>query len=196
MLFPIDREVYLPFILWSLAIGFVFGAIYDIFRIRRAAFRLASGNGKREGKGSRLKKAVLSDTVIIFFEDILFSLFCSVVMILLAFKLHFGIPRWYSLFSALVGFLTYRNTLGRLVIASAEAIISLICRIVSKITELLRKYVVSPIALLLTIAVDKTVSAVSKKRKKKYNSRYEKRILSLTEKRLSYQSRGQMKGRA
>ena len=40
MLIPVSREIFLPVIVWSLALGIISGAVYDIFRIRRAAFRI------------------------------------------------------------------------------------------------------------------------------------------------------------
>lgn len=76
MLIPVSREIFLPVIVWSLALGIISGAVYDIFRIRRAAFRIPGTRFLRGGKGR-------ADTVLTFFEDILFSLFCTSVFILI-----------------------------------------------------------------------------------------------------------------
>ena len=74
MLIPLPRGAFWPLLLASLAAGFVFGALYDVFRIRRFALRLAAGrpNGRplRDGiarHGERL------DTILCFFEDLLFG---------------------------------------------------------------------------------------------------------------------------
>lgn len=123
MLIPVSREIFLPVIVWSLALGIISGAVYDIFRIRRAAFRIPGTRFLRGGKGR-------ADTVLIFFEDILFSLFCTSVFILIAYRLSFGLPRWYSAAAYAGGFFLYRETVGVLVMRSAEAIIRALCRAV------------------------------------------------------------------
>ncbi len=68
----------------------------------------------------------LIDFVIILAEDIAFFLFCTVVLILVNFKLYFGFFRWYSLLSAIVGFFLYRCTVGRIVISFSEIIVRFI----------------------------------------------------------------------
>ena len=123
MLIPVSREIFLPVIVWSLALGIISGAVYDIFRIRRAAFRIPGTRFLRGGKGR-------ADTVLTFFEDILFSLFCTSVFILIAYRLSFGLPRWYSAAAYAGGFFLYRETVGVLVMRSAEAIIRALCRAV------------------------------------------------------------------
>ncbi len=125
MLIPIAREAFLPLLLLSLVAGLFFGAIYDLFRIRRVAFRLpreeeSSTNGLRRLFRRNLAR---TDTLLCFAEDLLFCLFGTVVLILMNFKLYYGVPRWYAFGATVLGFWIYRITLGRLVIRSAETVI-------------------------------------------------------------------------
>ena len=120
ILFRISREAFLPFLIASFIAGLFFGAVYDVFRIRRRAFA-----------SNESRKARIIDAAVIFIEDVLFSVFVAVAMILICFKFYFGIPRWYSFASAVLGFYVWRITLGRLVIKTADAIIALIKKILA-----------------------------------------------------------------
>ncbi len=125
ILFEISREAFLPFLVFSFLLGIVFGAIYDVFRIRRKAARRA---GKK-----RL------DFVLTLFEDIVFCLFAAVCMILVTYKLYFGIPRWYAYASCALGFYLWQKTVGRLIMKLSDKIINLIARALSFIKRKLVK---------------------------------------------------------
>lgn len=141
MLIPIAREAFLPFLVFSFLCGVFFGIVFDVFRIRRVAFRPT----RREGKGrvARLFGRSLSrvDTVLTVFEDLLFFLFVTVALILVGFKLYYGVPRWYAYGAALGGFFLWRVTGGRLVIRFAETILSLLAKLLS----LFLRYLVCPV---------------------------------------------------
>ncbi len=125
ILFEISREAFLPFLVFSFLIGIMLGAIYEIFRIRRKAARKA---GKY-----RL------DLVLTVFEDIIFCLFASVCLILVTYKLYFGIPRWYSYAACALGFFLWQKTVGRLIMKLSDKIIDLISRALSFIKRKLVK---------------------------------------------------------
>lgn len=170
MLISVSREIFLPIIVWSLTLGFISGAVYDVFRIRRAAFRIPGNRFFRRGGGK-------CDAVLTFFEDILFSLFCTFVFILIAYRLSFGMPRWYSAAAYASGFFLYRITVGVLVMRSAEAIIGAVC---SAIRFIYRKLLFPVLE-----ASKRCASAIAEKlssaRRRAYTEKYEKRIvLSLT----------------
>ena len=110
ILFEISREAFLPFLVASIIFGVIFGAVYDLFRIRRKALPVRSR---------------AAEYILIFFEDVIFSLFVSVCLILLCYKTHFGIPRWYSYAGSALGFYLYRRTLGKIVMGLTEKLISL-----------------------------------------------------------------------
>lgn len=170
MLIPVSREIFLPVIVWSLALGIISGAVYDIFRIRRAAFRIPGTRFFRGGKGR-------ADTVLTFFEDILFSLFCTFVFILTAYRLSYGLPRWYSAAAYAGGFFLYRGTVGVLVMRSAEAIIGAVCRAV----RFVYRKAVCPVSGFITRCIGSAVGKISSRRRAAYTTRYEKRlILSFT----------------
>ena len=117
ILFEISREAFLPFLVFSFLIGITLGLVYDVFRIRRKATRKA---GKRR-----------VDFVLTFFEDVIFCLFATVSMILVTYKLYFGIPRWYAYVSCVLGFFLWQKTVGRLVMKLSDKIIDLIARALS-----------------------------------------------------------------
>ncbi len=133
MLFPVKVDIFLPILIWSFSLGMMLSLVYDIFRIRRALFLPLGSIEARDGsKIIRLITENVSkiDTVLIFFEDIIFLVFCAVILILIAFKLSFGIPRWYSGAALLLGFFVCRITAGRLIMKYFEAALRLLCRTV------------------------------------------------------------------
>ena len=159
ILFPVPIDHFLPFLICSFALGIILGALYDIFRIRRIAFR-----------GRALKAADFALTLI---EDIAFLIFTAVAMILLAYKLNYGITRWYSYGAALVGVLLWRKTAGKLVIGLADKIISLIKHTIGWI---FRKILFPPIRFLRSL-IAKTTRKIKNNRAKAYTERYLEKIL-------------------
>ncbi len=122
MLIPLPPGAFLPLLLVSFLAGILFGALYDLFRIRRLALRLAC---RPDGTGSRISRphGQRLDTVLCFFEDLLFCLFATVVLILVDYRLYYGVPRWYAYGATVAGFALYRVTVGRLVMGSAKALL-------------------------------------------------------------------------
>ena len=94
------------FFIYSIVLGVVCGAVYDVFRIFRVALR---HNGTA-----------------VFFEDVLFCLICCVMLILFIFCANYGIVRWFSFFGWAGGFYVYYMTAGRMVISAAHIIIGFI----------------------------------------------------------------------
>ncbi|MBQ9941207.1 MAG: spore cortex biosynthesis protein YabQ [Clostridia bacterium] len=89
--------------MYSILFGAVAGIIYDVFRIVRIA--------------------VQHNALSVFFEDILFCLICTVMLILFVFCANYGVVRWFSFFGWMCGFYIYRETVGKAVIAVSDAII-------------------------------------------------------------------------
>lgn len=111
----ISQTQYLYIILYSLIIGFSLGIIYDIFRIRRIAF-----NTREIKNGS---KRAFIEGIVIFFEDIAFSIFTGLALTVFIFHANEGKIRWFSIIFAAVGFFIYYFTLGKLVMMFSEFII-------------------------------------------------------------------------
>lgn len=178
MLFRVEREAFLPLLIWSFAVGILFGAVYDLLRIRRVAFRLPrKKDGEKAGKVVSFFRRhwEKTDTVLIFFEDLIFSLFCTVTLILLDFRLYFGVPRWYSAAAALLGFLLYYVTVGKLVIRSAERLISLLRRAVG----FLLLHTLFPVLRIVKSAWEALKRRRERKRRIRYTRKEEKRMLRL-----------------
>ena len=162
ILFPISVGQFFPFLICSFAAGVVLGAVYEIFRLRRMAFSFA-----------RTDKAGIADTVITALEDVIFLIFCAIVMILIAYKLNFGIPRWYSYGAAILGVILWRKTLGRLVIKLADKIILTVKRIFKTVFG---RILLFPIRLALKI-IRKQIQKIEKNRAKAYTRVYQRKIL-------------------
>jgi len=130
MLIPLAPWAFLPLVLLSLLAGILLGAVYDIFRIRRVTFRLPHEENAVKNRIVRLfrRHLALTDTLLCFGEDIIFCLLGTVVLILMNYKLYYGVPRWYAFGAAALGFFGYRMTMGRLVMRSAESVIGWIRR--------------------------------------------------------------------
>lgn len=163
ILFSVDREAFLPFLIVSFVFGIFFGLIYDVFRIRRIAFR----------RSRRLKRLRTADAVIIFFEDLIFCVFVGIVMILISYKLYFGIPRWYSFFAAVMGVVLWRKTFGKLIMSASDKIICFIYSVLRRIKAL----IFVPIVSFVAKKIDKVKNKFENNRAKKYTKKYEKAFL-------------------
>ena len=107
----------------SLTCGFALAALYDVFRIRRVA---VGANKKRKKLLTRLVSGF-----IIGVEDIIFFTAAGIATTLISYSVFQGRVRPMSVILEAVGFLLYRLTLGRLVMAVSEAIIALVRRVLS-----------------------------------------------------------------
>lgn len=123
----IDYSLHTELALWSVALGALLCAVYDIFRI----FRLR-----------RKQNAVL-----LFVSDVAFCFIAAVSVLILFFNLSFGRMRAYSFVLIAVGFAIWRFTVSRLVIAlmlklivfSERLLNSIITRAKAKIKLFVRK---------------------------------------------------------
>lgn len=100
----ISQQCFLFF--YSILFGFLFGLVYDVFRIFRIAIK--------------------HNQLLIFCEDMAFCLSFSLSYILFNFCVNSGVLRWFSLFGAALGFVLYLLTVGRLIMLCSHAIIRFI----------------------------------------------------------------------
>ncbi|MDP4151945.1 MAG: spore cortex biosynthesis protein YabQ [Bacillota bacterium] len=96
--------------LLSVALGFVLGFIYDIFRILRIAVRT-------KGIG-------------VFIEDMLFWIICAVAVLLFLFVFTSGEVRMYTFIGTALGAVIYFMSLSILIMSSAKIIIIQIKKII------------------------------------------------------------------
>ena len=94
---------------WSIILGAFLCAVYDVFRL----FRL------------RKKQ----NAFLLFVYDVLFCLIAAVSLLILFFNLSFGRPRIYAVLLCIVGFLIWRVTVSRLVMAIMNRLFGFIERI-------------------------------------------------------------------
>lgn len=166
MLIPIAREAFLPFLVVSFLCGLCFGAVYEVFRIRRVAARMPHGKTKK-------RRRRWLEPVLVACEDVLFSLFAAVTLILVSFKLYYGVPRWYAYGAALLGFLLWRMTLGALILACASRILALIDRFFA----FLRRRLLLPCLNLLRRGGSAVKKKLTAQREERYTVRCERGIL-------------------
>ncbi len=106
---PLQEQMFVIMFL----MGFAPGIIYDVFRIKR-----------------RILGASL---VIVFVDDLIFSLFSVAVFLLSVFCLNNGIVRWFEVIFFVCGFMFYILTVSRIVIYISFIIIDLLKKIFLKI---------------------------------------------------------------
>ena len=119
--------------IYSVLIGIVIGMIYDIFRMIRIAVP-----DKIKGKPA--------ESLIVFFEDILFWMISAVIFIVFIYYVNKGHTRLVMITDALIGFILYHFTLGRLVMFCSGFIIG----IVKSFLNLLDKIFVKPLIFAFT----------------------------------------------
>ncbi|MBR6681719.1 MAG: hypothetical protein IKL40_01900, partial [Clostridia bacterium] len=75
----VSQEKLAFILLYSLFIGVFLAIVYDVFRIRRLAYRTRASFSDKSKKITSRKENVIESTLI-FFEDVLFALIASVVV--------------------------------------------------------------------------------------------------------------------
>ena len=174
MLIPVAREAFLPLVVISFLAGIGFGIVYDLFRIRRAAFRLPHTPPTHKTGLFFYRHGTVIDTVLIVFEDVLFSLFVAIAMILVTFKLYFGVPRWFAYAAAAGGFALYHVTVGRLVMRSVSLLFSLIRAIGKRIV----RYLLAPVANLCRRGMSAWYRSCNRRHRRLQTKRHETQILA------------------
>lgn len=122
-------------LLYSFLLGIFLGVVYDLFRIRRQLFSIGSAK-KAANVQETTNRICLIEDVIIFFEDVFYSIICSVVVCIFLFYVNHGRFRVIALVGAGLGFLVYYKTVGRLVLFCSEKIVRFIRFLIGKIIKL------------------------------------------------------------
>ncbi len=128
----------LALMLYALILGAALGAVFDALRITRVI--LSYGISSRSG--NELQRCVFA---LCFIEDIAFAVFAAVALVLFCFKANNGMSRGYILFGALVGFVLYLATLGRLTSLVSKALAKLFYRILA----IIKVHIIVPALLFL-----------------------------------------------
>lgn len=116
---------------YAFLLGLFLGAVYDCFRITRIFFGVhySRSTAKRlrtctlpllKPKKERPHKKGLG--ILMFFEDLLFSLLAGSSLVLLLYEQNNGKFRFLVVVFLLLGFVIYRETLGRMVMLFSEGI--------------------------------------------------------------------------
>lgn len=148
---PVSQLGLLKLILYGAFIGVVLAVVYDLFRIFRVAFDFNRNLYKSDGASADTAladgaKTVESDElhgnpkrrftrehisyIVIFIQDILFSLICAAVISVTVFNINSGQPRWFIFLGVVSGFATYYFTVGKLIMKLSEAIVRLCRRLI------------------------------------------------------------------
>ena len=147
MAFEVSFLEYTKAFFYSVLVGVLFGIIYDFFRITRIIITGRTGhtkltllfdkalvripNVKTSNKNSTIKRLIRKFYfVFVFFEDILFFLITALIMTVFLYQVNYGQLRLYLYAGAVIGFLVYYNTIGRLctfVSGVALSLIKLMC---------------------------------------------------------------------
>lgn len=139
-------------LIYSFVLGVFWGGVYDVFRIRRLAFSFVNiSDGKK--KTILYKQRDFIERLVIFFEDILYWLICSVSMCIFIYYINSGRFRGVSLIGAFFGFFVYYKTIGKLVMLLSGYVI----RLIKTFIRLLVRYTVYPIVKLLKFAFNVTL---------------------------------------
>lgn len=112
----------LPVFISFLICGIISGIVYDLFRIKR--------------------RIVPANSIVIFFDDIIFMLFNAVLVVFNAYAFNNGNLKWYEFPLLLMGFTAYRLTLSVL-------FIKIVFKVIDVIKHLVQKLVFKPVRILL-----------------------------------------------
>lgn len=147
---------------FGLVFGFAFGALYDVFRIRRRYF---------QRKNSKKLLTRLAQGFIIGMEDLFFFLMLACVSCVLFFVFSMGKVRLLLFVFEGLGFLVYRVTLGKLLMGMSDAI----ARLIKFAFATVKKRVIVPTVVIVTKPFRKAIRTVSGKIKSSKEKRAELR---------------------
>ena len=100
-----------------LFLGCAEGVLFDLFKIKRMIF----GNS----------------SLLLFFDDVFFSVFSVINFIVIVFAFNYGIVRWYEFFACFIGFVVYRKTISKLLLILLEFIICKFKKLLNKLLSLI-----------------------------------------------------------
>ncbi len=116
---------------YSFLLGLFLGAVYDCFRITRIFFGVhySRSTAKRLRmralpllKPQKERHSTKGLGILMFFEDLLFSLLAGSSLVILLYERNNGKFRFLVVVFLLLGFVIYRETLGRIVMLFSEGI--------------------------------------------------------------------------
>ncbi len=110
---------------YSVILGLIFGALYDIIRVIHILCGIASYSGEK--KGMERGKVPF---ILFFLTDSVYMLFVTLLFSFFVYWINSGVVRFFILFSVIVGFLLYILTVGRVVMVFSEAIVKWIKMII------------------------------------------------------------------
>lgn len=96
-------------LIWAVALGFLFGLYYELFRFIRLAFP--------------------HSPFLVGIEDLLFFLPVTLIFLFFCYAFSDGVIRWFSLLGAFSGFILYLLTLGKLLLFFSDKILWVIRKI-------------------------------------------------------------------
>lgn len=114
-------------LLFSALLGAALGVLFDFFRTTRIFMKIPCGK-----RSDGFMGIVIS--VVSFFEDIAFFTVSAAVVTVFCFHVNHGSQRGFMLFSMLVGFAFYINTVGRITVLIAGALSRALWRFYSTLT--------------------------------------------------------------
>lgn len=102
---------------YSIILGLIFGALYDIIRIIHIIVGVSSYSGEKTMKTGRLPR------LFFFTADLIYMAAVTVMLSVFLYEFADGDLRMYLLLAAAAGFTVYYNTAGKLVMAVSETIV-------------------------------------------------------------------------
>jgi len=185
MLLPEENLALL--LLYSITVGAFLGVLWDIFRILRIAVygkqkKMLQCPIKLPSDVNDVKKALSFyhrqnafsfAGISIFISDLLFSITAALTVILLLFHINGGEIRGFALFGALIGFIIYYFTVGRLTVFFSDLIIKATKRLIFFIFSVTFK----PLLMFFRKILHYILGLIYKRIRKNYTKKYLKKQL-------------------
>ncbi|MBR5322049.1 MAG: spore cortex biosynthesis protein YabQ [Clostridia bacterium] len=137
-------------LLCSVALGLFWGIVYGIFKFTRLCFPL------RRIRVNKQKKSISIEDVVVFFEDVLFSLLIAVFTCIFIYYMNAGRFRGIVIIGAVLGFAVYHCTVGKLVLR----LYAFIVRVVVLGFKQTFKYAILPIFRVFMFVFNMTIGRV------------------------------------
>lgn len=115
----------------SFACGVALGGVYDLLYLSRLLIglpRRPSPTEEDRPPKKRARPTTVCGQILLFAEDLFFALLCGVCLLLILYFINDGVFRFWAPLGMACGFFVYRVTLGRLVTALAQVLVTLLRR--------------------------------------------------------------------
>ena len=163
-------------VVYSLILGLIFGAVYDIIRLIHIVCKIASYSG-----GQKFSKKGVLPFFAFFLFDFIYAVLVTLTFSVFVYWVNYGDFRWFYAAGAVLGFTVYYFTLGKAVMFFSERLVCLIRHVLYYIIGVPCRFILGIIEKVCLWIYKLTLERIADRMRERYsefvNKRYAKHIM-------------------